>query len=177
MPPKVLQREALCPSCDRYIGPVDVCPYCDTDSYRNPAFRVLRGASVVLALLGVACLLLMVRGSPRRVVRTSDVTPFMNYAYVRMAGRVPREPYARPGGGSSEYLSFLLDDGSGRVRVAASGRVADRLRRSGRIPDRGDFVDVCGCLAFSPDGRPSLRLQSEEAVRIRKTGEGEPVPR
>lgn len=160
------QAAAHCPSCERFIGPADRCPYCGADAGRSGSLRVLRYAALALAVAGLAFLILMTGGRDLPVVRVADITPLMNFAYVRIRGTVPRKAYVSRSGGKVEYLSFAVDDGSGQLRVKAYGQVARRLVESGTAPGRDASVDVSGNLGVSGDGKISLRLQAIEQLRF-----------
>jgi hypothetical protein len=159
-----------CPSCERFIGPADACPYCGTDSAKSPLLRGLRWAALLLAVLGVLFLYLMSvrRELPR--VRIGDLAPAMNFARVRVAGTVERDPYVARVGGRADYLSFMLTDGSGSLRVAAYRDKAREIVDGGRVPARGSAVEVSGYVQVRSDG--SYRLTIEEAHHLR-TAEGD----
>jgi hypothetical protein len=155
-----------CPSCERFIGPASVCPYCDADAPPDPALRVLRYASVLLGVAGLLFLYLMATRADHPVIQVGKITPMMNFAYVRVVGEVEREPYVSTREGWREYLHFWVRDGSGRLKVVAYGRLAQRLLADGLLPGRGDRVDVAGSLDVPARGTSRLRLQAAEQLRI-----------
>jgi hypothetical protein len=159
-------RPELCPSCERFIGPADECPYCNADSARAPALRVLRYAALALAVPGLFFLYLMARGTDVPLVRIGDVNPLMNFAYVRVAGAVERDAYVGKDGDTVDYVSFLVSDGTGKLRVAAYDDVARGLARESRLPRAGDRVESAGSLSVAADGRTRLRLRSPDALLI-----------
>lgn len=156
----------LCPSCERFIGPADVCPYCGTDSAKSPVLRVLRYAALLLGVAGLAFLYLMVTHRDLPVIKVGEITPMMNFAYVRLAGVVERDAYVVRKKGKVDYISFSLDDGSGQLRVAAYRDIAQALAEKGLVPERGAFVDVTGSLSVSADGRAKLYLRAVEQLKI-----------
>jgi len=158
------RNDALCPSCDRFIGPADVCPYCGEDSARQPALKILRRAAVVFGLLGVGTLYLMARLQAIPVTRISAISPQMNFARICVAGTVTGRPYVSAPGGKVRYLSFVLDDGSGRLRVIADGQVARDLAERGGPPAIGARVTLSGSLRIAADGYPAVYLRSAAAV-------------
>jgi hypothetical protein len=158
--------EALCPSCERFIGAVEVCPYCGADSVRRPQLRFLRYASLTLAVLGLLFLYLAAVGRDAPAIRIGDITPFMHYAGVRLAGTVPRPPYVARENGRIAYASFILDDNSGQLRVTADGDVAQGLLDQRRLPAEGARVEATGNLSVAADGAPRLRLRKAEHLRI-----------
>ncbi len=162
-----LVRGDCCPSCERFIGPADRCPYCGEDSARSPALRRLRLAAFLLAFLGLGGLYLMVTHRELPVVSVDSITPMMNFAYVRVVGRVVREPRVLTReDGRVDYCSFLIDDGTGALRVQAHRRAAQRLAEENRLPGEGMLVDVAGSLSVAAEDVPKLRVQVVEQLRI-----------
>ena len=153
------QADAFCPACSRFIGPADTCPYCDADSARKPVLRALRAAAFVLAFGGLAFLYLSAAHREIPLIKASSISPGMNFALVRMSGEVTRSPYIAREKGTANYLSFLLDDDSGQIRVVASGAIAGYLASNERIC-AGDIVNVIGTLNVSAGSQPKLRLNS-----------------
>lgn len=168
--PTAAVRGDHCPSCERFIGPADSCPYCGEDSARSPALRRLRTAALLLAFLGLACLYLMATHRELPVVDIQQITPMMNFAYVRVVGRVVREPRVITRDGRVDYCSFMIDDGTGTLRVQAYRRAAERLAGENRLPREGALVDVAGSLSVAAEDAPKLRLQVVEQLRVLTEG-------
>jgi hypothetical protein len=157
---------ASCPSCERFIGPADVCPYCEADSARPPILRRLRLASLLLATIGLVCLYLMSQVKEVPDLHVGEVTPMMNFATARFAGTVARPPYVRKQGNRTDYVALSLDDGTGEIRVMLSGTAAAALVERGRLPARGDEIEVTGTLNVWGDGASRLKVQSADLVRM-----------
>lgn len=160
----------ICPSCERFIGPADICPYCNTDSAKKPVLRILRYAALLLGVVGLAFLYLMVTHRDLPVIKVGEITPMMNFAYVRVAGTVERDAYVVRKKGKVDYLSFSVDDGSGQLRVVAYRDVARALAEKGLVPERGTSVDVAGSLNVSAHGRIKLFLQDIGQLRFTSAG-------
>jgi hypothetical protein len=163
-------RGAFCPSCERFIGPVDVCPYCDADSAKPPVMRILRWLALVLAPVGLGFLYLAATSKELPAVKISEITPMMNFAQVQVVGTVQNNVYIGEKNGTVDYISFPINDGSGELRVVANGAVAKSLKDKGLLPIKGDSVDVTGGLDVTADGKFKLRLGSTEKLKIVKDG-------
>jgi hypothetical protein len=159
-------REAFCPSCERFIGPVDTCPYCDADSARSPAVALLRPASLIAAFAGLAILHAVAVGKEIPTVRIGDVTPMMNFAYVRVCGTVTWAPRIFRDGSAVNGLSFLVNDGSGKIRITADGSVARELIQNSQVPKRGNRVEVAGPLRCSAGRETGIRLQAASQLKL-----------
>lgn len=160
-----LTRGDQCPACDRFIGPALHCPYCGQEAAPAPGLRALRRTAFLLATLGLAALYLMARSRELPVVTIGDITPMMNYAYVRVEGEIAREPYTVMRNGRLDYCSFLLDDGTGTVRVQTWRDTARLMERAGALPQRGDRVSVAGSLQVTAGEGPRLRLHTPDHLQ------------
>jgi hypothetical protein len=146
-----------CPICDRYIGRQDECPYCGCDALTPLLLKRFRLISVMLGVVGIMFLFLMSMSRGLPLVMVGRVTPMMNFARVRMEGVLERNVYVARKEGVIEYMSFYLDDGTGIFRVAAYSDVADKLG-AGKMPKKGDRVEVSGSLRVVAGKKPTLRL-------------------
>jgi len=164
--PRAARRGELCPSCERFIGPADVCPYCGADSAKSPLLRMLRWYAVILAVAGLVFLFLMAVPREATVVSIGDITPFMNFGRVAVSGKVTREPYVSNREGKVDYVSFLIDDGSGQMRVAAEDAVAESFVAGRRLPAKGAQIQATGILSVSAEGLVRLRLMTAEDLLI-----------
>ena len=162
----VATRPELCPSCERFIGPVDACPYCGTDSGKSPVIRFLRYGSLLLAIGGLCFLYLMTASRRPPLTLIGDITPMMNFAHVRIEGTVEKDAYIGRKNDRPDYLSFVVDDGTGRARVSAYDRAARGLIESGRAPQRGERMAVSGTLNVSASGMPRLRVVAEKQLSV-----------
>jgi len=160
------EQTGLCPCCNRFIGPVRTCPYCGEDALENRSVRVLQRASLALALAGLVCLHISVAARELPRVAIGEVTPAMNFARIHIGGTVTREPYVAREGGEVEYVSFQIDDASGRARVAARGDVARALVERGLVPVPGAGIDATGSLRIMAGRPPRLYLESADHLVV-----------
>jgi cytochrome c-type biogenesis protein CcmE len=163
-------RAAFCPSCERFIGPADVCPYCDADSAKAPILRILRRVSLVLAVGGLGLFYLAAVAREVPTTRISSITPMMNFARVQVSGTAQEDAYVRERTGAVDSVTFVLDDGSGELRVVAYKNVARSLKEGKLVPRRGDIAEVTGVLDATADAKPKLRIISAAGVHIKKDG-------
>jgi DNA/RNA endonuclease YhcR with UshA esterase domain len=137
-----------CPSCGRYVGPYDACPYCSAALGGRTSTRRLKIAALVLALGGLALLWLLATRSDVPTVEIGQANAMMNMAYVRVRGQVIRPPSYDP---KSHYLSFWLRDDTGELRVSVYRGETQALIAQGRIPALGDQVTARGTLRVRED--------------------------
>lgn len=126
--------------------------------------NVLRCASLLLATAGLVLLYLFSVNRDLPFVRIGDITPAMNFAYVRVDGEVARDAYIFQSGG----LVFDLKDGSGEITVMGGKAQAEALEAAGKLPRRGDRIEVAGSLSVSAEQAPKLRLQSARQLVLNR---------
>lgn len=126
--------------------------------------RVLQYVSLVLAVAGLILLYLFSVNRDIPLVQVSDIAPTMNFAYVRMAGEVTRNAYVFQSGG----LVFDIRDGSGEITVMGGRAQAQALEAAGKLPQRGDRIEVTGSLSVSAEQAPKLRIQSADQLILNR---------
>jgi len=143
---------ANCPSCGRYVGRYDVCPYCGARIKTRISIRVLFVLSLIISCVGIFFIYYAAKTSEAPTIYIQDVTGEMNYARVRIVG------YA--------YTSSSYDDVQGRlyfsmvdenwtyneefktytIMVFAYAPTARDLVELGKAPVSGDKVEIVGTL-------------------------------
>jgi DNA/RNA endonuclease YhcR with UshA esterase domain len=168
VPPALLEADETgslghCPSCGRFVGPYERCPYCGAELKRRLVIRLFKYGSLVLAVAGVALLLLMARQSSAPVVEIGRLAGTMNYAHVRIEGTVTRQPVYDPEAGT---LRLWVSDGTGEMMVMAYRSEAEWLRTEGQVPVMGDGVALEGTLRIREEF-PYLALDVPQHTEIR----------
>jgi len=152
---------STCPNCERYIGPVSKCPYCDADAEKPPFVKLLRWFAVILAVGGLGLLYMVAIHRNIPLTRVADITPTMNYAYVRITGKVTRRPYVAK---DNRKVSFMLADESGEIRVEAFGNAAAQIVEQNCVPVKWSRVEVIGSLSVPAGRDPKLYVRSSEHI-------------
>lgn len=155
-------------ACERFIGPVAVCPYCGCDAVRPVAWRWLRLTALALAVGGTV--LLFVMGAQRETphVAIDRITPRMDHGYVRILGTVTRKPYVGRTRDVVDYVSFTLADDAGSIRVHAYRDTARALAAGDTMPKADDRISVEGTVGVSRFGEVRLVVRSVDAIRMEK---------
>jgi len=157
-----MQSASTCPSCGRHTGPYEACPYCGAKLQPRITMWVFRYGSLVVAFLGLAVLWFFSLRSPVPQVKISQIQSTMNFAYVRISGKVSRPvSYDAEGG----YLGFWIQDDTGEMMVSSYRSTTEALAAAGKLPDVGDEVMLEGTLRIREDS-PSLTLASAETTQL-----------
>ncbi len=138
--------ENRCKSCDRYIGPTVVCPFCGHKNRRTSRITFTKNAALVIAIVGLLALHIwsMSYGTPN--MNIEDLGETSNYAMVEISGVIPKAPVYYPGeNGAAGTIYFTVDDGTQQVSVRAyPNPVVEDMLATGKIPAFGDRVNVVG---------------------------------
>ncbi len=159
-----------CPKCGQFMGPFKVCPYCRTKVKNRLDIRTFKAISLMVAVLGIAALLVWANMKDREKWNIDDLTKRQNYAYLEFNGTVIDEPsyfltFSDDGKALPGSLSFVIDDGTGIIEVKAYAEVAKDIVKENKIPVQGDTITVKGPVMFRGDDM-SLMIQDESALEI-----------
>jgi len=158
----------VCPSCGRFVGAHDRCPFCGTGMQKRMPMSVMRYAALLVALVGMVCLHLMAMYRDVPVTTIGAITPNMNYAYKSVTGRATQAPRFYEENGKLTGVQLTIADDSGELRVRGFKPVAEALRQRGVQIRKGDKVKVAGTLRVIEDN-VSMMLQVPEHLEILDT--------
>jgi len=155
-------EETICPSCGKFVGAYTRCPYCGSEHRRRISIRFFRFFALIVAFGGVFLIWLAARGIKAPLIKISDIQPMHSFAYVRVEGENTRTNTYDDGG-----VSFVVDDGTGTLRVRAYPDTGKDLIKMGRVPETGDRVSVEGQIQFTED-RIALLINVPEKVKVER---------
>ena len=140
---------------------------------RAPRLRMLRRGAVCVALAGIGVLYASAVHREQPLVEVRDITPLMNHASVRVAGRVAGRPYVRADGGRDDYARVELTDGDASLHLVARDEAARALSEWVPPLARGDMLAAAGTIRVRPDGRLDLHVHDARAIRRSFAGPGD----
>lgn len=154
---------ANCPECDRYIGPVSTCPYCDSKNRQSPILRTIRFTAIFLATAGLFMLYMTAKHREPPLVAIENITPAMNFAHVHIVGTLKKKPYISE---DENYISFRIYSKTDNIQVVAYRKVAQALIKNNLLPTTGDSVDVRGNLSVSAQSKSKLYLKATNHLTV-----------
>ncbi|HEY9069876.1 MAG TPA: hypothetical protein VIV61_06430 [Candidatus Ozemobacteraceae bacterium] len=161
------QRETTCPSCGRFVGVYERCPYCQAWTPKRLSIRIFKTFAVLTSTVGLLLLLFFARTIRTPEIKISEIGPLTNFAHVRLTGVVERSFGLHP---QWHSLGFTLSQpGIGSeplsIRVSAYAKVAVEIDKQGKVPDEGDEISVEGTVRYQKD-TPSLLINAPEHLQI-----------
>lgn len=164
---EVYRQQTECPSCGRFIGVYERCPYCLALTPKRLSIRVFKVISVLTSTVGLLILLFYAQTIQTPEVKIADLGPLSNFAHVRLVGEVERSYGIHK---QWKSLAFTLSqpgkDGElMTIRVSAYAKVAKEIEERNLVPADGDLVSVEGTVRFQKDS-PSLLINAPEHLRI-----------
>ncbi len=142
------QPSAHCPSCGRFVGPYEKCPYCGAQLQGRIPLRTVKVVAILLAICGLLGLWWWGRHTPIPILKVAASQGTMNMAYVKFKGEVVRSPTYDA---EHKYLGFWLDDGTGEVYISVYRDVTQALLTENHIPMLGDEIEIAGTLRVRED--------------------------
>ncbi|MCX6353996.1 MAG: OB-fold nucleic acid binding domain-containing protein [Candidatus Aureabacteria bacterium] len=152
--------ETLCPSCGKFVGAYEKCPYCGTELKKRMSIIFFKRAALVLAIGGLGLLWFTATRMRPPLVRISDINARMNNAVVEVRGKVVGVSMMGKDG-----IGITVDDGSGDVRAQAF-RGKAKMLELGNIPQVGDEVSLVGSIQMTDRYGTSLMLNLPSRVRV-----------
>lgn len=149
-----------CPACGRYTGPAFACPYCEVELPNRRALRLLRWTSLLFSSVGLIILLVIARHHPLPVTPVAHITPARTER-TRVRGITVTSPRIISKDGIPRFVSFDLDDGSGRITISATRQIARTLVAGNKLPEKGATIDVTGNPSLGRNRQ--LRLYMDDA--------------
>ncbi|MDI6883955.1 MAG: hypothetical protein QMD00_02275 [Hadesarchaea archaeon] len=186
MKPVGREEEVFCPSCRRYVGTFERCPYCGAKVPKRLAFRLLKWGALAVAVFGIMFLYLDLHG-PHIIVKEpyqvsiNEITSPMNMAQVVIQGKATFVKYYDDTRFLGMFLSDLENENADifiRAYDAETLRLInmekERLDKNDptpKFPAVGDIVTIRGQLrvratgkVIGPEGFRMMILQYAEGL-------------
>lgn len=159
--------ETVCPSCGRFTGVYEKCPYCGRSVYKRLSIRLIKVAALFMAFTGLFFLYYASISRELPVIKIAEVKPSMNFAYVTVKGVATSDASINTWGG----LFFTVNDSAdgkdirSNVSIRAYNDMTNHLKERNLLPAAGDRVEISGSLKVS-EGGISLIIQSPDQVKV-----------
>ncbi len=169
MPQIILdENDSLCPSCERYIGFVTECPYCDADSYKGSLIVKMRVMTLLIAVAGSILLGLSALCHSIPILTVSGIGASANGRIVRLSGQIDGRVTASEADGN---ISFNIKDGTGRIKVIVDSTCAQMPALGGQKLKQGMRLSLVGRISLGDDGRARFLARGMDGDILDVSGE------
>ncbi len=168
----LVDGEVTCPSCGRFAGTYERCPFCGAGMQVRLSIRVLRRLSVAVGILGVLMVWWAAKNMEIPLREVASFSPTQNFAILRVRGKIVSGPFYGDRG-DSFYIG--LDDGTGRINVKAYGSTAVQLKALALNPQ--DQVEAQGSIRIMAGRKPAMSLRIASDVRVIERSKAPPPRR
>lgn len=160
---QVLPEDTLCPSCGKFVGAYERCPYCQSEMKTRFEVRLARRISVIGAIVGLIVLWYATAAKEVSRIDIGAIKENHNMALVKITGKVTGVRINE----EKNQFTLSIDDGTGRMSLGGY----DKLKRyrehfSDGLPGDGDMIEVVGNLSVTEKWGASMFLGSPARLKI-----------
>ncbi len=161
---KVMEDQAVhCPSCGRYVGAYDRCPYCQAEMKYRMDVRWVKRSVVIGSIVGLVLLWLAAKLSEVPAMEIGTIGANHNMALVKLQGIVTGSSVQE----EKNTFRLTLDDGTGTISLGGFGKL-DRFRDAFKedFPGIGDRIEVIGNLSISEQWGATMFLSIPSRLKM-----------
>ena len=156
-----LPEESLCPSCGRFVGAYEKCPYCGAELKKRMSLKLWRRISVIGAVAGLLIMWYAAARMEPELVQIGAITETHSNAIIRISGVVAERGLDAAKG----MVKLKIADASGAISVVGFG-VLPKLQALGNLPKVGDKIDLTGSVQISDQYGKSIFLNVPSRLKI-----------
>jgi len=158
------QMHNACPICRRYCGPAKTCPYCGAMRTVSKLHKRLRHGAWLVAIIGLAFLLVAAHLQGPQTVPIADISPTMQFAQLYFEGSLTHAPRISR---NRKSAATDLADGSGEtLRIVFLDEAAMTIQELVPGLEAGSRLHVTGGLRIRAGEPPVLFIRSPEQFRL-----------
>jgi hypothetical protein len=162
------RRDTCCPSCGKFVGPYEICPYCQASLESRINLKVFKWIAVGGSIIGLVLLLVGVHVWEVPSVQIGSIDIQYNMAVVRLEGTVTdikMDP-------QKDSFQVSIDDGTGKATLNGIGKLHTFTKEmKDQFPRVGDKVAAIGNLSVSESWGITLFLTSPRRIMLLKREE------
>ncbi|MEA1926583.1 MAG: hypothetical protein U9N73_00125 [Candidatus Auribacterota bacterium] len=163
-------EETLCPSCGRFVGAYEKCPYCGAELKKRMSLVMWKKISVFGTLLGLAIMWFAATQMDPTEIQIGEIGETYNNAQVTIQGIVVNRRTDELQGS----ISLDIADKSGTIQ-ARSFSALPKFKELGNIPAVGDLISTVGTIGVDAVYGTSLNLSLPHRLKILESPEPEDV--
>lgn len=154
-------EETLCPSCGKFVGAYEKCPYCGATLKKRMALAIFKRGCLVMSVVGLIALWYAAVMMEPELITIGEIGPTYNKGIFSVKGIVDKvkiEPDA------FFKVQFHVDDGTGKLKVQTGN--LKKLELMDKVPNIGDEVEAIGEISLSAQFGTSMNLKAPGRMKI-----------
>lgn len=158
-----VSSDANCPSCGKFVGPYEKCPYCQADLKKRLSLKLVKRISVIGSVVGLIMLWYASKMQEIPVVKVSSITERMNNALVEVVGTIVTAKFEE----EKNSFSYIVADETGKIKLNGSNALSNFKNAYGdNMPQEGDKIRVAGQLNISEKFGTSMFIKNPKRIVI-----------
>ncbi len=159
-------EETVCPSCGRFVGAYEKCPYCAATLHKRMSLLIWKRIAVGGTILGLLIMWFAATRMTPALVQIGEIQETYNNAQVTIRGTVVDRRLDHDRGS----ISITIADETGAIG-ARSFSALPRFQELGNVPRIGDRIETVGTIQISAVYGTSLNLDLPERMKIEESPE------
>ncbi len=159
-------EETICPSCGRFVGAYEKCPYCAATLQKRMSLLIWKRIAVGGTVLGLLVMWFAATKMTPARVQIGEIQETYNNAQVTIRGTVVDRRLDADQGS----ISITIADETGALG-ARSFSALPKFRELGNVPKVGDRIETVGTITISAVYGTTLNLDLPERLKILETPE------
>lgn len=156
-----LSEETLCPSCGRFVGAYEKCPYCGAALHKRMSLLIWKRIAVGGTILGLLLMWFAATRMTPSLVQIGEIQETYNNAQVTIRGTVV-DRRLDPERGS---IMLTVADESGAIG-ARSFNALPEFEKLGNVPKVGDRIEAVGTIQIDAVYGTSLNLALPHRLKV-----------
>ncbi|MDO8734001.1 MAG: hypothetical protein Q7K21_02435, partial [Elusimicrobiota bacterium] len=158
-----VSSDASCPSCGKFVGPYEKCPYCQADLKKRLSLKLVKRLSVIGSIVGLLMLWYASKMQEIPVVKISSITERMNNALVEVNGSIVGARFDE----TKNNFSYTVADETGKMKLNGFNALTDFKKVFGdNMPQEGDKIRVVGQLNISEKFGVSMFIKNPKRIVV-----------
>jgi len=163
-------EETLCPSCGRFVGAYEKCPYCGAELKKRMSLLMWKKIAVFGTILGLGIMWFAATQMDPQEIQIGEIQETFNNAQVTLKGVVIGRQLDEDKGS----IKLIIADKSGSIQ-AKSYSALPKFKELGNIPEVGDLISTVGTIGVDAVYGTSLNLGLPHRLKILDSPEAEEV--
>ncbi len=156
-----LSEETLCPSCGRFVGAYEKCPYCGAGLHKRMSLLIWKRISVAGTILGLLVMWFAATRMNPSLVQIGEIQETYNNAQITIQGTVVDRRLDSDRGS----ITLTIADDSGSIG-ARSFSALPEFKKLGNIPRVGDKIETVGTVHIDAVYGTSVSLDLPHRLKI-----------